>query len=100
MFDTQELRAGGPADIAGPAPLQLPASAPQPMHVVSRVRIASSVAIRSSSSAAQLRESRSQSRFVGFWSGSVSSAARIRSSGIPAAFPACTSAMRRSVTLG
>ena len=35
------------------------------MHVDRRVRIASSVAIRSSSSARQLRESRSQSRFVG-----------------------------------
>ncbi len=39
---------------------------PQPMHVVSLPRIASSVAMRSSSSRFQLRESRSQSRFVGF----------------------------------
>src|SRR5450830_1548647 len=37
MFDTQELRAGAPADIAGPAPLQLPTSAPQPMHVLDRL---------------------------------------------------------------
>ena len=37
MFDTQELRAGVPADIAGPAPLQLPTSAPQPMHVLDRL---------------------------------------------------------------
>jgi hypothetical protein len=65
------------------------------MQVVSRRRIASSVAIRSSSSRAQLRESRSQSRFVGVRRfGSVSSAARIRSSGTPAALPAWTSATR------
>jgi polysaccharide biosynthesis transport protein len=37
MFDTQELRAPGPAEIAGPAPLQLPTSAPQPMHVLDRL---------------------------------------------------------------
>ena len=46
------------------------------MHVVRRSRIASSVAIRSSSSARQLLESRSQSRFVGVRpAGSVSRAA-------------------------
>ena len=48
----------------------------------------SSVAMRRSSSARQLRESRSQSRLVGGrFSGSVSSAARMRSSGIPAVRP-------------
>ena len=71
------------------------------MHVVSRVRIASSVAIRSSSSARQLRESRSQSRFVGVRpAGSVSRAALTRSSGMPACLPAWISATRRSVTPG
>ena len=68
------------------------------MHVVSRPRIACSDSMRASSSAAQLRESRSQSRFVGaFAAGSVSSARRIRSSGIPACLPAWISATRRSV---
>ena len=37
MFDTQELRAQGPADVASPAPLQLPTSTPQPMHVLDRL---------------------------------------------------------------
>ena len=37
MFDTQELRAPGPAEVAGPAPLQLPAAAPQPMHLLDRL---------------------------------------------------------------
>ena len=37
MFDTQELRAQAPGDIAGPVPLQLPTSAPQPMHVLDRL---------------------------------------------------------------
>ena len=68
------------------------------MHVVSRPRIACSVAMRSSSSRAQLRESRSQSRFVGDRpGGKVSSASRMRSSGMPAVFPAWTSATLRSV---
>ncbi len=68
------------------------------MHVVRRPRIACRVSIRASSSAAQLRESRSHSRFVGaFPVGSVSSACRIRSSGIPACLPAWISATRRSV---
>ena len=68
------------------------------MHVVSRPRIACSVSMRASSSRAQLRESRSQSRFVGALPvGSVSSASRIRSSGIPACLPAWMSATRRSV---
>jgi len=72
---------------------------PQPMHVVRRVRIARSAAIRSSSSPCQLRESRAQSLFVGALPfGRVSSAPRIRSSGIPADVPAWISATRRSVT--
>ena len=55
------------------------------MQPVRRPRIPSSVAIRSSSSPRQRRESRSQSRLVGERSaGSVSSAARMRSSGMPA----------------
>jgi hypothetical protein len=71
------------------------------MHPVSRVRIAVSVSMRSSSSRRQLLESRSQSRFVGVRpAGRVASATRIRSSGMPAALPACTSATRRSVTDG
>ena len=37
MFDTQELRAQVPAEVAGPAPLQLPAAAPQPMHLLDRL---------------------------------------------------------------
>ena len=37
MFDTQELRAQAPAEIAGPTPLQLPAAAPQPMHLLDRL---------------------------------------------------------------
>jgi succinoglycan biosynthesis transport protein ExoP len=37
MFDTQELRAQLPAEVAGPAPLQLPAAAPQPMHLLDRL---------------------------------------------------------------
>ena len=68
------------------------------MHVVSRPRIAPSVSIRASSSATQLRESRSQSRFVGALPvGSVSSACLIRSSGMPACLPAWMSATRRRV---
>jgi hypothetical protein len=71
------------------------------MQPVSRPRIASSVAMRRSSSSRQLRDRRSQSRFVGVRSaGSVSSAARMRSSGMPAALPAWMTATRRSVTLG
>src|SRR5258708_24677893 len=37
MFDTQELRAQLPAEVAGPTPLQLPAAAPQPMHLLDRL---------------------------------------------------------------
>ncbi len=37
MFDTQELRTQGPADVAVQAPLQLPASPPQPVHVLDRL---------------------------------------------------------------
>jgi len=71
------------------------------MQPVSRLRMAVSVSMRPSSSRRQLLESRSQSRLVGVRpAGSVSSAARIRSSGMPAAFPACTSATRRSATEG
>lgn len=38
MFDTQELRAQGPADVPLPqAPVPLPAAPPQPMHVLDRL---------------------------------------------------------------
>jgi polysaccharide biosynthesis transport protein len=37
MFDTQELRAPIPGEVAGPAQVSLPASAPQPMHVFDRL---------------------------------------------------------------
>ena len=37
MFDTQELRAQVPGEIARSAPLQLPTAAPQPMHVLDRL---------------------------------------------------------------
>lgn len=37
MFDTQELRAQAPADVASPTQLQLPAAAPQPTHVLDRL---------------------------------------------------------------
>jgi polysaccharide biosynthesis transport protein len=37
MFDTQELRAQIPGEVAGPAQHPLPASAPQPMHVFDRL---------------------------------------------------------------
>ena len=37
MFDTQELRTQGPADMAEPAQLQLPTAAAQPMHVLDRL---------------------------------------------------------------
>jgi capsular exopolysaccharide synthesis family protein len=37
MFDTQELRAQVPADVASPTQLQLPAAAPQPTHVLDRL---------------------------------------------------------------
>ena len=37
MFDTQELRAQVPGEVAGPAQLPLPASAPQPVHVFDRL---------------------------------------------------------------
>ena len=72
---------------------------PQPMQVVSRVRSASSVAIRCSSSSRQIRDRRSQSRFVGdLPAGSVASAAPSSSSVIPARLPAWMKATRRSVT--
>jgi polysaccharide biosynthesis transport protein len=37
MFDTQELRAPGPAEVASRTSLQLPAAAPQPTHVLDRL---------------------------------------------------------------
>jgi capsular exopolysaccharide synthesis family protein len=37
MFDTPELRAQVPGEVAGPAQLPLPASAPQPVHVFDRL---------------------------------------------------------------
>src|SRR4026207_486830 len=37
MFDTQELRAQVPADVASPTQLQLPAAAPQPTHLLDRL---------------------------------------------------------------
>jgi hypothetical protein len=68
------------------------------MHVVSRPRTAASVAIRRSMSSRHDRDNRSQSRFVGaLCVGSMSSASRTRSSGIPAAFAAWISATRRKV---
>jgi uncharacterized protein involved in exopolysaccharide biosynthesis len=37
MFDTQELHAQGPAEVASRTSLQLPAAAPQPTHVLDRL---------------------------------------------------------------